>query len=95
MPGIWQPFREYGRIFVEDIAPRVARFPELCGRSDALPRLQVAFQIVIGTMVNAALNDPDPLKLDATAMTDALAQMLALYVGAGAGGGANRTYRPL
>ncbi|WP_268959022.1 TetR/AcrR family transcriptional regulator [Paraburkholderia solitsugae] len=89
-PGSWEPFREFGRGFVEDFAPRVARFPELCGRSDALPRLQIAFQIVIGTMVNAALNDPGPLKLDAPAMTDALAQMFTLYVGAGAGGGANR-----
>ena len=78
----WQPFKEYAHDVIEVIAARLLQVPELLGRSDALPRLRVAFQIVVATVTNAALNDPGPLKLDDPAMTDALAQVLALYAGA-------------
>jgi AcrR family transcriptional regulator len=83
-PGSWQPFKEYGRGFVHDIASRMVKLPELRGRKDALARLTVGFQIVIGTMINSALNDPGPLRLDEPAMTDALATTLALYASADA-----------
>lgn len=82
-PGSWQPFKESGRAFVVEVAARMARLPELRDHRDALPRLKVGFQIVIGTMINSAMNDPGPLKLDEAAMTDALAQTLALYASAG------------
>lgn len=75
----WRPFKEYARGFVEDIAVRMTRLPELRRNKSALTRLTVAFQIVIATMINAALNDPGPLGLDDEAMTEALAQMLTLY----------------
>ncbi|MFM0658427.1 TetR/AcrR family transcriptional regulator [Paraburkholderia sediminicola] len=77
--GGWQPFKEYAREFVEEVAVRLTRVPELLGRNDALPRLRIAFQIVLGTLINAALNEPGPLQLDEPEMTDALAQTLALY----------------
>jgi hypothetical protein len=69
---------------VHDIASRMVKLPELRGRKDALARLTVGFQIVIGTMINSALNDPGPLRLDEPAMTDALATTLALYASADA-----------
>jgi AcrR family transcriptional regulator len=75
----WHAFREFARTFVAAIAPRLARLPELRGRTDAQQRLTVGFQIVIGTMINAALNDPGPLSLEDAALTDALAQTLELY----------------
>lgn len=78
-PGGWQPFKESGRGFVDEIAGRMSTLAELRESRDVLPRLKVAFQIVIGTMINSALNDPGPLKLDEAAMTDALAEMLTLY----------------
>lgn len=56
--------------------------PELRKRRDAEQRLSVAFQIVIATMVNAALNDPDPLRLADEAMSVALANMFILYTSA-------------
>jgi AcrR family transcriptional regulator len=76
----WRPFKEYARGFVEDVAARMARLPELRGNNNALAHLKIAFQTVIATMINAALNDPGPLGLDDPAMTEALARMLTLYV---------------
>jgi AcrR family transcriptional regulator len=76
----WRPFKDYARGFVEEVATRLTHLPELRRNKHALARLKVGFQTTIATMVNAALNDPGPLHLADTAMTDALAQMLTLYV---------------
>jgi AcrR family transcriptional regulator len=75
----WHAFRDFGHTFVAAVAERMARLPELRHREDAQQRLAIGFQIVIGTMINAALNDPGPLSLDDAALTEALAQTLALY----------------
>lgn len=80
----WQPFKEFAHGFVNVIADHLVRLPELRRHTDALSRLKIGFQLVIATMVNAALNDPGPLHLNDIAMTDALTQMLALYVSASA-----------
>jgi AcrR family transcriptional regulator len=78
-PGSWRPFKENAQSFVHAIAARMARSPELLECQDAEQRLREVFQIVIGTMTNAALNDPGPLHLADEAMTDALAQVIKLY----------------
>ena len=80
----WRPFKEYARGFVEDVAARMARLPELRGDANASTHLKFAFQTVIATMINAALNDPGPLGLEDAAMTEALGRMLTLYVTASA-----------
>jgi AcrR family transcriptional regulator len=80
--GGWQPFKEFARGFVQDIAAKMAALPELRAREDAAQRLTIGFQIVIGTMINSALNDPGPLRLDEAAMTEALGLTLALYASA-------------
>ncbi|WP_322062298.1 helix-turn-helix domain-containing protein [Paraburkholderia sp. J63] len=80
----WQPFKEYARGFVKDVVAHVTRLPELRRNKRALERLTVAFQMVIATMINAALNDPGPLGLADAAMTQALAEMLVLYVASNA-----------
>ncbi|SPB15803.1 hypothetical protein NOV72_03009 [Caballeronia novacaledonica] len=76
----WIPFREYGKGFVDEVTDRMIRLPELRRDKQALARLKNGFQAVIATMVNAALNDPGPLHLDDTAMSEALGQMLVFYV---------------
>ena len=76
----WQPIKEFARDFVDEIAARLTRLPELRRNKETVMRLKVGFQTVIATMVNAALNDPGPLHLSDTAMTDALSRMLTLYV---------------
>jgi AcrR family transcriptional regulator len=76
----WRPFKEYGRGFVDEVAARLTRLPELRNDKEALARLKIGFQTAIATMVNAALNDPGPLHLTDTAMTGALARMLTLYM---------------
>ncbi|CAB3803236.1 hypothetical protein LMG27177_05416 [Paraburkholderia fynbosensis] len=43
-------------------------------------QLRIAFQVVVATMINAALNDPGPC-IDDSEMTDALSQMLVSYAG--------------
>jgi AcrR family transcriptional regulator len=79
----WRPFKEYARGFVKETAMQMTRLPELRRNRHALSRLTTAFQTVIATMINAALNDPGPLGLADEAMTTALAEMLTLYVMAG------------
>jgi AcrR family transcriptional regulator len=79
----WRPFKEYARGFVKDLATHMTRLPELGRNRQAISRLTIAFQTVIATMINAALNDPGPLGLADEAMTEALAEMLTLYVMAG------------
>jgi AcrR family transcriptional regulator len=81
----WRPFKDYAQGFVDDIAARMTRLPDLPDRKKVLARLKIGFQTVIATMINAALNDPGPLHLDDAAMTDALAQMLAIFATAGTG----------
>lgn len=76
----WQPIKEFARSFVKDVAAHLLRLPELRRNKRAPERLTVAFQTVIATMINAALNDPGPLRLADAAMTQALAEMLTLYV---------------
>ena len=67
----------------QTISRRAWRSYPNCARGDAAHRLTVAFQVVIGTMINAALNDPGPLSIEDDAMTEALAQMLTLYASPG------------
>ncbi|WP_321910027.1 helix-turn-helix domain-containing protein [Paraburkholderia sp. J11-2] len=76
----WQPIKQFARGFVDEIAAHLIRLPELRRNKEAVERLKVGFQAVIATMINAALNDPGPLRLDEAAMTDALSRMLTLYV---------------
>ncbi|MFP6562669.1 TetR/AcrR family transcriptional regulator [Paraburkholderia sp. B3] len=91
----WRPFKEYARGFVEDVTAHMTRLPELRRSKHASERLMVAFQTVIATMINAALNDPGPLGLADEAMTEALGDMLALYVTACTAGTARQaTSRP-
>lgn len=79
----WRPFKDYARSFVEHMAQQMVRLPGLRGDRQATARLRIAFQCVISTMVNAALNDPGPLHLGDEAMTDALAEMVWRYMLAG------------
>lgn len=76
----WQPFRALGENLVQDLAPHMRTLPELRDRDDILPRLQTIFQITISTMVNAALNNPNPLKLGDSAMSKELALVFTLYM---------------
>lgn len=77
----WHPFKQMGRGFVDEVAARMTRLPELKRNKQSLMQLRIAFQAVVATMINAALNDPGPLHLDDSEMTDALSQMLASYAG--------------
>ncbi|WP_321887155.1 TetR/AcrR family transcriptional regulator [Paraburkholderia bannensis] len=78
--GGWQPFKEFARGFVDELAARLGNTLALRGDEEAVTRLRFGFQMMIGTMINAALNDPGPLQLADIAMTDALARMLVFYV---------------
>lgn len=82
--GGWRPFRELGRSVLTELSNRMMRLPELESRADALARLKIAFQIVNGALVNAALNDPGPLRLEDPALATELAQTFTLYVCAAA-----------
>jgi AcrR family transcriptional regulator len=77
----WRPFKDGARGFVGLIAERMTKRPELRDRKGGERCVREAFQVVVGTMVNAALNDPGPLRLEDVAMTNTLARMVTLYVG--------------
>ncbi len=76
----WQPFMELRESMFSDLSIRMAHLTELRARNNALAHLKIAFQIVNGAMVNAALNDPGPLTLTDPAFPKALAKMFAAYM---------------
>ena len=63
-PTVWSPLREHGHYMADELVAAVA---EQHGRRLAEPaehRLRFAFQMMIGTLVNALVNQPGPLQLD-------------------------------
>jgi AcrR family transcriptional regulator len=80
--GAWTLFRELGdtyrRTLTELLAPHLAHVP--AGRR-AL-RTQFAYQIVVGTLVHATLNDPGPLHLDDDALVGELSDVVVRYLSA-------------
>lgn len=63
-PTVWSPLREHGHHMGDEL---VAALAEQRGRrlgKTAEHRLRFAFQMMMGTLVNALVNQPGPLQLD-------------------------------
>lgn len=76
---VWQPFKQRREAFVEQVLPLLER---LHGRpSEALrERIRFAFQLAVGTLLNAVLNDPGPLLLTSRKLDTELAAAFCAYV---------------
>lgn len=63
-PSVWSPLRDHGHWMADAL---VAALAEGHGRGMTKPaehRLRFAFQTMMGTLVNALVNQPGPLQLD-------------------------------
>ncbi|RXH23982.1 MULTISPECIES: TetR/AcrR family transcriptional regulator [Bradyrhizobium] len=79
-PDKWTPFKALARATTERATPLL--LPAMGkGRKAAKTRaIAFGFQIVLGTLVNAILNDPGPLSLSSKEMETRLAGCLALLL---------------
>ena len=78
--GAWAPFRRLGdsyrRALAEILSPHLAHVPKAARAT----RVQFAYQVIVGTLVHATLNDPGPLHLKDDALTRELADMVLGYL---------------
>lgn len=78
--GAWAPFRELGnsyrRVLTEVLSPLLPHVPP---RERPL-RIQFAYQVLVGTLVHATLNDPGPVHLHDRALVTELTDMLVGYL---------------
>lgn len=78
--GAWAPFRRLGdsyrRALTEILSPQLSHVP----RAARAIRVQFAYQVIVGTLVHATLNDPGPLHLQDDALTRELAEMVLGYL---------------
>lgn len=79
-PGAWTPIKRSGAAVVDRIvavlSPRLAGVP--AARREL--RIRFAMQLVYGTLVNAVLHDPGPIRLEDKRMVNHLAQAFAAYL---------------
>lgn len=80
-PASWTPVRRTGVAFsaLADalLAPHLPQLAPETRRA----RVGFAMQVLYGTLVNAVLNDPGPLRLADASLADELSRMLTLYLG--------------
>lgn len=78
--GAWEPFRKLGdtyrRALTELLSPYL---PHLTKEGRAM-RVQFAYQVMVGTLVHATLNDPGPVHLHDDAMIGELTDMVVRYL---------------
>jgi len=78
----WAPFRRMTHDFVEALVPLVACLlgGGRAGAQERGLRIRFGFQMMVGTIVNAAINNPGPLSLPDPRMDEELTQALCLYL---------------
>ncbi|WP_235885538.1 hypothetical protein [Bradyrhizobium niftali] len=79
-PDKWTPFKALAKATTERAAPLL--LPAMGKRRKAAKARTIAFsfQVVLGTLVNAILNDPGPLSLSSKEMETRLAGCLLLLL---------------
>lgn len=84
-PSRWTPFKALARQTVDGIEPLLLR--TMGGGRSAARRQTIGFglQVVLGTLVNAVLNDPGPLSLGDKELVTRLSGCLVLLLEADAG----------
>lgn len=82
-PAAWTPMRESAAHVARGFTALAVTHGDACAHPE--PGLAAAFavQMVLGTLVNATLNQPGPLGLDDPQLETELARMLNAYLGLG------------
>lgn len=79
-PAHWEPIRRAGVAVVEQVvAALVPRLPHLPAAQRAA-RVRVAMQVVYGTINNAIIHDPGPLRAQDPRLGRELARVMCLYL---------------
>ena len=76
----WAPFKHGGQQLVEQVSPLMLAAAGLPDTPAMRARLRFAFQMAMGTLVNALLNDPGPLRLSSPALDAELAVAVSAYL---------------
>lgn len=78
--GAWEPFRQLGDVYrqalTELLSPHLPHIPS----KERSMRIRFAYQVMIGTLVHATLNDPGPLRLEDPAMAKELEGIVFKYL---------------
>jgi AcrR family transcriptional regulator len=86
--GAWTLFRQLGdryrRALVDLLSPHLPHVPV----AERAVRVQFAYQIVVGALVHATLNDPGPIHLQDDAMITELSEVVVRYLASRTGSNA-------
>lgn len=75
-PDKWTPFKELARTNTERATPLLLSAMGKGRRAARTRTIAFGFQVVLGTLVNAILNDPGPLSLHDSELKQRLAELL-------------------
>ncbi len=81
--GSWEPFRQLGDMYRKELVALLVPLVTHVDESQRALRVQAAYQMLVGTLVHATLNDPGPLRFQDQAMTRELTRMVLAYLQAG------------
>lgn len=81
---VWAPFRQRRENFVEDVLPTLEQLAGGAPSEALRQRIRFGFQVAVGTLMNAMLNDPGPLPLASRRLDEELTAVFCAYVGQGA-----------
>lgn len=79
-PDRWSTFKELARANVANATPVLLRVMGPGRRAAKTRAIAFGFQVVLGTLINAILNDPGPLSIHDGEMEDRLANCLLLLL---------------
>jgi AcrR family transcriptional regulator len=82
--GAWEPFRQLGDIYRQALTELLAPLLPHVPAQERPLRIRFAYQVMVGTLVHATLNDPGPLHLHEPRMARELAELLVRYLAADA-----------
>jgi hypothetical protein len=79
-PDRWSTFKELARANVANATPVLLRVMGPGRKAAKTSAIAFGFQVVLGTLINAILNDPGPLSIHDGEMEDRLANCLLLLL---------------
>jgi AcrR family transcriptional regulator len=82
-PAVWAPLREQGRFVADQLVAALARHQGRKLTKAAEQRTRFAFQMVMGTLVNALVNQPGPLQLGDARLEEELLRAFRLVMASG------------
>ncbi|TXL72814.1 TetR/AcrR family transcriptional regulator [Vineibacter terrae] len=82
-PSAWEPMRAHGHFVADQFLERLSRDAGRRPAPHVEQRIRFAFQIMNGTLINALINAPGPLRLDHPALTRELLRAMRLVIDAG------------